>query len=172
MKRGHALRSRVLHAQRMIGTVQPRHWPIASPSAVREVEARHHLPADEGKRKPERRRKRKPERLAPRSRGTHRRGQRDERWEGDRSRSWKAWGREQGRRYGQRTRPRADYAARASGEHSRRSRMKLDIRDRLRCAVPQHLLRVSDAAVRLAIKQGQREIPGLRIFEDSKAMIR
>ena len=39
-------------------------------------------------------------------------------------------------------------------------------------AVPQHLLQVNDAAVRLAIKQGQREIPGLRIFNDSKAMIR
>jgi hypothetical protein len=39
-------------------------------------------------------------------------------------------------------------------------------------AVPQHLLQVNDAAVRLAIKQGTREIPGLRIFNDSKAMIR
>ena len=39
-------------------------------------------------------------------------------------------------------------------------------------AVPQHLLQVNDAAVRLAIKQGQREIPGLRVFNDSRAMIR
>jgi len=39
-------------------------------------------------------------------------------------------------------------------------------------AVPQHMLRVNDAAVKLAIKQGAREIPGLRIFNDSKAMIR
>jgi len=39
-------------------------------------------------------------------------------------------------------------------------------------AVPQHLLQVNDAAVRLAIKQGTREIPGLRIFNDTKVMIR
>jgi hypothetical protein len=39
-------------------------------------------------------------------------------------------------------------------------------------AVPSHFLQVNDAAVRLAIKQGQREIPGLRVFNDSKAMIR
>jgi hypothetical protein len=39
-------------------------------------------------------------------------------------------------------------------------------------AVPQHMLRVNDAAVKLAIKQGAREIPGLRIFNNSKAMIR
>jgi hypothetical protein len=39
-------------------------------------------------------------------------------------------------------------------------------------AVPQHLLQLNDAAVRLAIKQGQREIPGLRVFNDTKVMIR
>ena len=34
------------------------------------------------------------------------------------------------------------------------------------------LLYINDTAVKLAIKQGAREIPGLRIFNDSKAMIR
>jgi hypothetical protein len=38
--------------------------------------------------------------------------------------------------------------------------------------VPTHLLQVNDAAVRLAIKQGAREVPGLRIFAERKAMIR
>jgi len=39
-------------------------------------------------------------------------------------------------------------------------------------AVPSHFLQVNDAAVRLAIKQGQREIPGLRIWNDAKAYVR
>jgi F0F1-type ATP synthase membrane subunit b/b' len=39
-------------------------------------------------------------------------------------------------------------------------------------AVPLHFLQVNDAAVRLAIKQGQREIPGLRIWNDAKAYVR
>ena len=39
-------------------------------------------------------------------------------------------------------------------------------------AVPPHLLQVNDAAVRLAIKQGERLIPGLRVYNDTKAMIR
>lgn len=38
--------------------------------------------------------------------------------------------------------------------------------------VPAHLLTLNDAAVKLAIKQGARDIPGLTIFNDAKAMIR
>jgi len=38
--------------------------------------------------------------------------------------------------------------------------------------VPAHLLQVNDAAVRLAIKQGQREIPGIRIWNDARAYVR
>ena len=38
--------------------------------------------------------------------------------------------------------------------------------------VPTHLLQVNEAAVKLAIRQGAREIPGLRIFNDSKAYVR
>jgi hypothetical protein len=38
--------------------------------------------------------------------------------------------------------------------------------------VPTHLLQVNDAAVRLAIKQGAREVPGLRIWNDTKAYVR
>ena len=38
--------------------------------------------------------------------------------------------------------------------------------------VPTHLLQAPDAAVTLAIRQGAREIPGLRIFNDSKAYVR
>lgn len=39
-------------------------------------------------------------------------------------------------------------------------------------AVPLHFLQVNEAAVKLAIKQGQREIPGLRIWNDAKAYVR
>jgi hypothetical protein len=38
--------------------------------------------------------------------------------------------------------------------------------------VPAHLLQVNDAAVRLAIRQGAREVPGLRIWNDTKAYVR
>ena len=38
--------------------------------------------------------------------------------------------------------------------------------------VPTHLLQVNDAAVRAAIKQGAREVPGLRIWNDAKAFVR
>jgi hypothetical protein len=38
--------------------------------------------------------------------------------------------------------------------------------------VPGHLLQVNDAAVRLAIRQGAREVPGLRIWNDTKAYVR
>jgi hypothetical protein len=38
--------------------------------------------------------------------------------------------------------------------------------------VPTHLLQVNDAAVRLAIRQGAREVPGLRIWNDTKAYVR
>lgn len=38
--------------------------------------------------------------------------------------------------------------------------------------VPAHLLTINDTAVRLAIKQGSREIPGLNIFNDAKAYVR
>ena len=38
--------------------------------------------------------------------------------------------------------------------------------------VPTHLLQVNDAAVRAAIKQGAREVPGIRIWNNAKAMIR
>jgi hypothetical protein len=38
--------------------------------------------------------------------------------------------------------------------------------------VPTHLLQVNDSAVRALVKQGARDIPGLRIWNDSKAMIR
>ena len=38
--------------------------------------------------------------------------------------------------------------------------------------VPTALLQVNDAAVRALVKQGARDIPGLRIWNDSKAMIR
>lgn len=38
--------------------------------------------------------------------------------------------------------------------------------------VPTHLLTINDAAVKLAIKQGTREIPGLRIWNDAKAYVR
>ena len=38
--------------------------------------------------------------------------------------------------------------------------------------VPTHLLQVNDAAVRLAIKQGAREVPGLRIWNDARAFVR
>jgi hypothetical protein len=38
--------------------------------------------------------------------------------------------------------------------------------------VPTHLLQVNDAAVRLFIKQGAREVPGLRIWNDTKAFVR
>ena len=38
--------------------------------------------------------------------------------------------------------------------------------------VPTHLLQVNDAAVRAAIKQGAREVPGLRIWNDAKAYVR
>ena len=38
--------------------------------------------------------------------------------------------------------------------------------------VPAHLLTINDAAVKLAVKQGSREIPGLRIWNDAKAFVR
>ena len=38
--------------------------------------------------------------------------------------------------------------------------------------MPTHLLQVNDAAVRALVKQGARDIPGLRVWNDSKAMIR
>lgn len=38
--------------------------------------------------------------------------------------------------------------------------------------VPSHLLQINDAAVKLAIKQGTREIPGLKIWNDTKVGIR
>lgn len=38
--------------------------------------------------------------------------------------------------------------------------------------VPAHLLTINDAAVKLAIKQGLRDIPGLRIWNDAKAYVR
>jgi hypothetical protein len=38
--------------------------------------------------------------------------------------------------------------------------------------VPAHLLTVNDAAVKLAIKQGSREIPGIRIWNNAKAFVR
>jgi hypothetical protein len=38
--------------------------------------------------------------------------------------------------------------------------------------VPAHLLQVNDAAVRLAIRQGAREVPGLRIWNDTRAYVR
>lgn len=38
--------------------------------------------------------------------------------------------------------------------------------------VPAHLLTLNEAAVKLAIKQGVREIPGLRIWNDAKAYVR
>ena len=38
--------------------------------------------------------------------------------------------------------------------------------------VPTHLLQVNDAAVRAAIKQGAREVPGLRIWNDARAFVR
>jgi hypothetical protein len=38
--------------------------------------------------------------------------------------------------------------------------------------VPRHLLQVNEAAVKLAIRQGAREIPGLRIWNDAKAFVR
>ena len=38
--------------------------------------------------------------------------------------------------------------------------------------VPTHLLQVNDAAVRAAIKQGAREVPGIRIWNDAKAFVR
>ena len=38
--------------------------------------------------------------------------------------------------------------------------------------VPTHLLQVNDAAVRAAIKQGAREVPGLRIWNDARAYVR
>ena len=38
--------------------------------------------------------------------------------------------------------------------------------------VPAHLLTINDAAVKLAIKQGAREIAGLKIWNDTKASIR
>jgi hypothetical protein len=38
--------------------------------------------------------------------------------------------------------------------------------------VPAHLLQVNDAAVRLAIRQGAREVPGLRIWNDTKMFVR
>lgn len=38
--------------------------------------------------------------------------------------------------------------------------------------VPAHLLTLNEAAVKLAIKQGVREVPGLRIWNDAKAYVR
>ena len=38
--------------------------------------------------------------------------------------------------------------------------------------VPTHLLQVNDAAVRLFIRQGARHVPGLRIWNDGRVMIR
>jgi hypothetical protein len=38
--------------------------------------------------------------------------------------------------------------------------------------VPTHLLQVNEAAVRLAIRQGAREVPGLRIWNDTKMFVR
>lgn len=38
--------------------------------------------------------------------------------------------------------------------------------------VPAHFLIVNDAAVKLAVKQGARDIPGLRIWNDAKAYVR
>ena len=38
--------------------------------------------------------------------------------------------------------------------------------------VPAHLLQVNEAAVKLAIRQGAREIPGLRIWNDARAFVR
>jgi hypothetical protein len=38
--------------------------------------------------------------------------------------------------------------------------------------VPAHFLMVNDAAIRLAIKQGVREVPGLEIYNDTTAYIR
>lgn len=38
--------------------------------------------------------------------------------------------------------------------------------------VPAHLLSINDAAVKLAIKQGARDVPGLRIYNDAKAYVR
>ena len=38
--------------------------------------------------------------------------------------------------------------------------------------VPTRLLQVNDAAVRAAIKQGAREVPGIRIWNDAKAYVR
>lgn len=38
--------------------------------------------------------------------------------------------------------------------------------------VPAHLLTINDAAVKLAIKQGTRDVPGLRIYNDPKVMVR
>jgi len=38
--------------------------------------------------------------------------------------------------------------------------------------VPVHMLMINDAAVKLAIKQGSRDIAGLRIWNDAKAFIR
>ena len=38
--------------------------------------------------------------------------------------------------------------------------------------VPTHLLQVNDAAVRAAIKQGAREVPGIRIWNNAKAFVR
>ena len=38
--------------------------------------------------------------------------------------------------------------------------------------VPTHLLQVNDAAVRAAIKQGAREVPGIRIWNNAKAYVR
>ena len=38
--------------------------------------------------------------------------------------------------------------------------------------VPTHLLQINDAAVRLFIRQGARHVPGLRIWNDGRVMIR
>ena len=38
--------------------------------------------------------------------------------------------------------------------------------------VPPHFLMINDAAVKLAIKQGERIVPGLRIWNDTRVMVR
>ena len=38
--------------------------------------------------------------------------------------------------------------------------------------VPTHLLQVNDSAVRALVKQGARDIPGLRVFNDSRAYVK
>jgi hypothetical protein len=65
-------------------------------------------------------------------------------------------------------------ASRSHGDYgttaSLRGRWTYEVADT--AMIPRHLLMVNDAAVKAAIKAGERNIPGLRIFQETKIGIR